>query len=132
MKPIYYLCFVLSALILISPVGAFGQDSFYYFHGARVAFDPSPDKISVKFKSPVTPGQIQALAAQEPQLDASRTAAFAGEKNLHTIGLKDSSGLKQLLARLQEMPEIEIASPVYLYRGREVTPTDRFMVKFRS
>jgi hypothetical protein len=126
-------CFFLFIIFLVAILNAtvLGQDSFYYFHGTKIPVTISQNKICIKFGFAVMPTQIRAILADEPVLDAWSAAKLAGEENFYAIRLTSSTDIKQLLQRLQNKQQIEIANPVYWVRGNEAIPTDRFMVQFR-
>ena len=126
---------ILTAVLAYSIVStsALAQEHFYYsFNGKKIPLTISSEKISIKFKSDVTPEHIHRFFSTEPVLGDTLFLPSAATRGLMTVQLKTHTNVMQLVQRLERRSEIAMVNPVFFsHDSLERIPYDHFVVKFK-
>jgi len=107
--------------------------NFYYYFDKKVQLDVSAETVAVCFEDTVSLEQRGAIINSEPALKdispkrlTSRLVSLAAKEELSI------NDILQAVERLNKLPEVKYAAPVFKYRDKELVLTDEFVARFKS
>jgi hypothetical protein len=121
-------CLIVGIFICSS---AFAQSSYYYYgSGIQRPLLLSGEKVTVRFTPSVTPSDINNFILSDSALDPNKEPEPTREEFM-VLYVLPGSDVEDLIQRLREREEVEMANPGYLTTdSMALMVTDRFVVQF--